>query len=333
MILALAASMSLMQASSPQRISFEGSTGPGKGKHIVLLSGDEEYRSEEALPQLAQILAKRFGFKCTVLFSLNDKGEIDPTRVDNEPGIEALDSADLCIMLVRFRRWPDSQMSHFANYLKSGKPVIGIRTSTHAFDYPADSNSPFKDFGWQSKAWPGGFGKQVLGENWVSHWGNHKVQATLAIPEKAQANHEILSGVGDSFVTTDVYEAAPPADATILMRGKVLEGMKATDEPAVGKKKTSMGVEQDLNDPMMPVAWTRIYDGKNRIFTTTMGSSLDLLDPNFRRLLVNAVFWGLGAKAPNRMSVDLVGKYEPSMYGFGDFKKGVKPADLQISSK
>jgi type 1 glutamine amidotransferase len=172
-----------------------------------------------------------------------------------------------------------------------------------------------------------------LGENWVSHWGNHKVQATLAIPEKAQANHEILRGVGDIFVTTDVYEAAPPADATILMRGKVLAGMKATDEPAVGKKKTSAGVEQDLNDPMMPVAWTRIYDGKNRIFTTTMGSSLDLLDPNFRRLLVNAVFWGLGAKAPNRMSVDVVGKYKPSMYGFGGFKKGVKPADLQITSK
>src|SRR5579862_9330544 len=91
-------------------VVYEGGDGPGKGKHIVFVSGDEEYRSEEGLPQLAKILAKHHGFKCTVVFSLNSKGEIDPNTKDNEPGIEALDSADACVMLLRYRCWPDDQM-------------------------------------------------------------------------------------------------------------------------------------------------------------------------------------------------------------------------------
>ena len=104
------------------------------GKSIVFLAGDEEYRSEEGLPQLAKILAFRHGFKCTVLFSINGKGEIDPDRHDNQPGLAALDTADLCVMLLRFREWPDAQMKHFDDYLRRGGPILALRTSTHAFD-------------------------------------------------------------------------------------------------------------------------------------------------------------------------------------------------------
>ncbi|MBV8879594.1 MAG: hypothetical protein JO332_06520, partial [Planctomycetaceae bacterium] len=92
---------------------FEGGDGVGKGKHIVLLSGDEEYRSEETMPQLGKILSKHHGFKCTVLFAINRKsGEIDPNTVDNIPGMEAIDGADLVIMALRFRNLPDDQMKH-----------------------------------------------------------------------------------------------------------------------------------------------------------------------------------------------------------------------------
>ena len=91
-------------AADPQWVTYEGKAGPGKGKHIVFLSGDEEYRSEEALPQLARILSEHHGFKCTVLFPINtETGEIDPGTKSNTPGMEALNSADLCIMLLRFR--------------------------------------------------------------------------------------------------------------------------------------------------------------------------------------------------------------------------------------
>src|ERR1700674_4203764 len=80
-------------------VVYEGGKGPGHGKHIVFLSGDEEYRSEEGLPMLARILAVHHGFKCTVLFPINAAdGTITPTIQTNIPGMEALDSADLCVM-------------------------------------------------------------------------------------------------------------------------------------------------------------------------------------------------------------------------------------------
>ena len=113
---------------------FEGSDGPGKGKHVVLVSGDEEYRSEEALPQLAKILATRHGFKCTVLFAIGKDGTIDPNRNDNIPGLEALRSADLMIIATRFRNLPDDQMKEVVDYVESGRPIIGMRTATHAFN-------------------------------------------------------------------------------------------------------------------------------------------------------------------------------------------------------
>ena len=92
-------------------IVLEGKEGPGKGKHIVLISGDQEYRSEETIPQLAKILATRHGFKCTVLFTLDKDGTINP-NVNNVPGLEALKSADLMIIFTRFLNLPDDQMQH-----------------------------------------------------------------------------------------------------------------------------------------------------------------------------------------------------------------------------
>src|SRR6266508_2387336 len=217
--------LALLPAGAGDWVTYEGRQGPGKGKHIVFLAGDEEYRSEEGLPQLAKILAVRHGFKCTVVFSVNPTtGEIDPNTGDHQPGIEALDSADLCIMLLRFRHWPDAQMKHFVDYYLAGKPIIALRTSTHAFSYGKDSTSAYLKFHWQSREWPAGFGKQVLGETWVSHWGNHKKEATRGIIEETSRSHPILRGVTEIFGDTDVYEAAPSADATILVRGQVLKG-------------------------------------------------------------------------------------------------------------
>lgn len=309
-------------------VTYQGKAGPGKGKSIVFLSGDEEYRSEEGLPQLAKILAERHGFKCTVLFSINPKGEIDPNVQDNEPGLEALDKADLCVMLLRFRQWPDDQMKHFVDYYRSGRPIIALRTSTHAFDYPAGSSSPYRDFGWQSKTWPGGFGKQVLGETWVSHWGDHGKQATLGVVEPGETS-PMLRGVKELFGTTDVYEASPPTDVEILIRGEVLTGLNKTDQPATNAKKTAAGSEQRVNEPMMPIAWTRRRG--NMVLVTTMGAATDLLDEGLRRLLVNGVYWatGLERKITDHLNVDLVGDYKPTPFGFNGFRKGVKPSDLE----
>jgi hypothetical protein len=311
-------------AADQQWVTYEGKAGAGKGKHIVFLSGDEEYRSEEALPQLARILSERHGFKCTVLFSINPAtGEIDPGTKNNEPGIEALDSADLCVMLLRFRGWPDDQMKHFVDYYLAGKPIIALRTSTHAFNYEKDTTSAYAKYHWQSTDWPGGFGKQVLGETWVAHHGAHKKEGTRGIIESAAKENPILRGVEDIFGDTDVYTAAPPGDATILVRGQVTESLDPKSAPVTGNK----------NEPMQPVVWLREPTNeagkKNRILTTTMGSATDLKNEGLRRLLVNAAYAFTGLQVPAKANVELVGDFQPSMYGFNGHRKGIKPGDLK----
>jgi hypothetical protein len=151
--------------------------------------------------------------------------------------------------------------------------------------------------------------------------------------EAAASQAPVLRGVTDIFADTDVYEAAPPADATILVRGQVLKGMEPTDAPADYRKKNAQGVEQGVNDPMMPIVWTRLYKNEagktNKILATTMGAATDLQSEGLRRLLVNAAYWavGLEEKIPQQADVEYVGQFHPTMYGFNGFKKGVKPAD------
>jgi hypothetical protein len=308
-------------------VEYEGKAGPGKGKHIVFLAGDEEYRSEEALPMLGKLLSQRHGFKCSVLFSVDTNGVIDPNNQASLTHSEALDSADAIVMLLRFRRWDEQALKRFENAFNRGVPIIALRTSTHAFSGIPKGNS-LEKWNWGNK---GGFGKQVLGETWVSHWGNHKKEATRGIIEPSAKNDPILNGITEVFGDTDVYEAAPPADAKILLRGQVLKGMKPEDAPADYKKKTAAKVEQGVNDPMMPVAWTREYKndaGKvNKVLCTTMGSATDLQNEGMRRLVVNGLYWGLGLKVPAKANVDIVGEFQPTMYGFNGFQKGVKPSD------
>ncbi len=308
---------------------FEGDAGPGKGKHIVLVSGDEEYRSEQALPQLARILAIRQGFKCTVLFAINRKdGTIDPDVRDNIPGLEALDSGDLMIIFARFRDLPDEQMKHIVDYVDSGRPIVAMRTATHAFDLK--TSQTYQQYSWNSKVWDGGFGRQVLGETWIDHHGHHGKQSTRGIITKGQENHPILRGIHDGEIwgPTDVYEVRRPlpGDSQPLILGQVLEGMQPTDPPVAGKQ----------NDPMLPVAWVKSYTGKEghaaRVFTTTMGAAQDLQNEPLRRLIVNACFWAVRMedKIPARTNVDLVGEYQPLPFKFGGFAKGIQPSDLLV---
>ena len=313
-------------------LAIKGGDGPGKGKHVVLISGDEEYRSEEALTQLGKILAKHHGFKCTVLYAIDPvTGEISPNKQDNIPGLEALRTADLMVIATRFRNLPDAQMKEIDDYLRAGKPVVGMRTATHAFNIPNDRAYAHygNGYGGDKKEWADGFGRFVLGEKWISHHGNHGSESTLGLIPPDAVGHPILRGIkdGDIWGPTDVYgvRLPLPGDSKALVLGQVLTGMQADSKPVEGPK----------NTPMMPVAWVKTYSAEGgpsgRVFTTTMGSSTDLVSEGTRRMLVNACYWaaGLESAIPEKSVVDLVGTFEPTRFGFNGAKKGVKPADHQ----
>lgn len=320
-------------AADEKPVVLEGGDGPGKGKHIVLLSGDQEYRSEETIPQLAKILSKHHGFKCTVLFTVDPKdGTVNPT-INNVPGLEALKSADLFVIFTRFLALPDYQLQHVADYLAAGKPVVGLRTSTHAFNgIPAASKFAKFNNGSNVKGWEGGFGKQVLGERWVNHHGAHGKEGTRGVVAKGEENNPILKGIkpGDIFGTTDVYTVTLPlpGDSKPLVLGEVTETLKSDSKAVVGKK----------NDPMMPVAWTKTYKGDGdktgRVFTTTMGASQDMDYEGTRRMIVNGCFWAMGleSKIADKTNVDIVGEYKSTPFRFKNnaewMKQPVKPADL-----
>ncbi len=309
-------------------VVYEPADGRANGKHVVLIAGDEEYRSEEALPMLGRILARRHGFRCTVLFSIDpETGAIDPDEQTNVPGLEHLDRADLMICFLRFRELPDEAMKHFVDFVEAGKPLVGLRTSTHAFDYRRDEESAYRRYGWNDREWKGGFGKQILGETWVAHHGAHGSESTRGVLEEDRRDHPILRGVGDVWGPTDVYTVGElPPDATVLVRGQVLAGMTPDAAPVAGAK----------NAPMMPIVWTRAIARESgppqRVVCSTIGASQDLESEGLRRLLVNACYWGLGMEEniPARSDVDFVGDYDASPFGFGKAKKGVRPEDLAL---
>src|ERR1039458_6755291 len=185
---------------------FPGGHGPGRGKQVVLISGDQEYRAEESIPALAQILASRHGFHCTVLFSVNRQtGKIDPNTIDNIPGLEALRHADLVVLFARWLELPDEQMKEIVDYTESGRPIVALRTSTHPFNYRKHPESPYAKYSYNNKEFFGGYGREVLGETWIHHYGAHQQQSTRGGISAGIERHPILRGVRDLWGESDVY--------------------------------------------------------------------------------------------------------------------------------
>jgi hypothetical protein len=309
-------------------LQFEGGQGPGQGKHIVLVAGDDEYRSEESMPMLAKILSSRHGFKTTVLFPIDPStGDVVPNYQTNIPGLEQLASADLVIVLIRFRELPDAQAKYLEDYLLAGKPIIGLRTSTHGFAYQKNKDSKFAKWDFMSKVpgWEQGFGKRIFGETWINHHGIHAKEGTRALIDgvKQSANHPILRGVNDIWGPSDVYGIKSlPADAEVLVYGQSTAGMN-DQAPLIWEKS------------VMPIAWTKPYQlegGKlGMAFASTLGASLDFQSADLRRLVLNASFWllGMGDGVTTDLNVDYVGEYSPTPFGFDTFRKGMRVSDFR----
>ncbi len=318
-----AASLPLLAAASIATVASADShvlqfapAGGGDAKHVVLVAGDEEYRTEETMPMLGKILSQKHGFRCTVIFSHSEDGSyIDPNNQQGLRGLKTLDDADLMIIGTRFRRPNEQEASHVTKFLDAGKPIIGIRTSTHAFngDGSFGDKIPFSQFG-----------RQVLGEQWVSHHGGHKRQGARGVIEPGKDGHPILNSVTDVFGPSDVYGVIHLTDAdNILMRAAVTESL----DPK------SKNIEGEKNDPMQPFAWLHPYISsagtKGTSFCTTGGASVDLLNEDLRRMIVNAAYHLTGRNVPEKADVDFVDPFYPSFYGFIRDKDYWREADMQ----
>ncbi len=326
MVSVIAASLQLASAADaptppalPNGVVWEGAAGPGKGKHIVFIAGDHEYRGEETLPALARILAKDYGFKCSFFVTTDPKDGTMAPGSSNISGLEALKTADLMVVFVRFQAFKDDQMKCIADYLDRGGPVIGLRTSTHGFNGLKGTHERLND-GYTGDDFKFGFGRQILGEHWVGHYGANHSQSSRLILDPDQSAHPILRGVKDVHVQCGGYNADPIQGSRILARGQVLNGMKFED-PA------------DPSKNILPVAWVRTYqkdNAKSRVFTTTHGASEDILNPGFRRMLINAHLWCLGLESAIKPDnkIDFVGPYNPSTFNFNGYRRGIKPSDI-----
>ncbi len=231
--------------------------------HIVFMIGEEEYHTWETLPEFAEKELKPLGHRVTII-------NADATDKNNFPGlVEALRDADLLFLSVRRRTPLAEQLNAVRAHLAAGKPLVGIRTASHAFALlPKQTLTDPKLAVWQA------FDPEVLGGHYTGHYGKDQVTVTLA---PAAATHPTLSGVAvDQIVGHGgLYKNTPlEKSATPLLIGAI------------------------AGQPAEPVAWTHLYGAKQaRVFYTSLGHWDDFQAPVFRRFLANGVAWALGEGA------------------------------------
>ena len=258
--------------------SAETLAGQKKNAHVVFVTGDDEYRSEITMPFIAELLGRQrdVKFKSTVLYAANPvTGQRNPKYQKNIEGLEALKKADIAVFFTRFRALPDEQLKMILDYVNSGKPIVGLRTSTHAFRYPKGH----KNFKYNNQ-----FGIDVFGQRWITHHGHKSTTEVSIVP--AARRHPILRGIYGSFSCSSwLYHVEPlVGDCKPLLTGKAVNSNKLKN--------------QDKYPLVQPVAWTKTYKGA-RVFFTTLGHPKDFEEYAVRRLLINGIYWALGVEVPH----------------------------------
>ena len=255
-------------------------TGVGADRPLVVfVTGDHEYSGEFTLPLIAAELEKNYGMRTKILKAAPDQnGEKDI------PGLESLHEADLAVFFLRWRQLPQNQLNCIDAYLKSGKPVMGFRTTTHAFNYPdGDDRKRWNAFGEFAFGSPPGWG----GAAKHTHYGHNSTTDVSVIPTAAK--HPILTGVDPAFHASSwLYRVLP-------------------DHPAKGAVPLLMGksVNPDKEAVDNPVAWTWQNQWGGKAFFTTLGHPEDFQVKSFQRLVINAIHWELGKPVPKDRSTKL----------------------------
>jgi len=289
--------------------------------HVVFVTGDEEYRSEESMPMLAKILHRDFDFNVTVCYAMDKDGTINPNSVENITGLEAIDDADLVVVFTRFRRLPDDQLRHIVRFAESGKPMVGFRTATHAFRYETGPHAAAMD-----EAWP----IKVFGQKWITHHGHfgdgHELLTEVTINPDFK-EHPILRGVEPFQTYSWLYHVEGGGDRLSGDCQRLL----------FGKAKKSNHEKEPSRYPITnPVAWTKTASGRGglpaRVFFTTLGHPFDFKQESMRKLALNGILWALGMEdkiPPDGARAQIVGDYAPNNSGVSDkFKAGRRPEPI-----
>ncbi|MBL8799614.1 MAG: ThuA domain-containing protein, partial [Planctomycetia bacterium] len=236
-----------------------------KRPHLVIVANESEYRSEQTLPAFAQQYLGR-DFRVSLVFGSSLDG-------NDFHGLEALADADLALFVVRRRTPSAAQLDLVRKFIASGKPVVGLRTASHAFAPPKGKTPPTGHAEWPE------FGKEILGCNYTGH---HSVKDKTTVRLQLDAGkHPVLTGLpaGETTLPSWLYKSAPLNDkATPLLIGKV-EGQAEE-----------------------PVAWTYTHSGGGRVFYTSLGHPEEFQSPFFRRLLLNGIYWAAGLEVPAKLA-------------------------------
>ena len=228
--------------------------------HVAILLGEDEYDTATTLPKFA---AEELGkdYRVSLVF-------LDEKSKASFPGLEVINDADLLLISVRRRPLPKSELDQIRGFVASGKPVIGIRTASHAFHL---RNQPAP----QGLAdWPE-IDAVVFGGSYSNHHAHDKRSDISLIPQAK--DHPILQGISAAEFPGGggLYQTSPlKPGATELLRGKV-EGIAQAE----------------------PVAWTFTRADRGQSFYTSLGHPDDFTRPEFRTLLKNAL-GHLTAKRP-----------------------------------
>jgi len=229
-----------------------------KRPHVTLIASDDEYFSEKTLPEFADLLRQQYGCYCSPLVSAAKTADI--------PALDELKTTDVILLFVRRRALPKEQLDKIRAYLDAGKPLVALRTCSHAFVLERPARAPAG-----SDQWPA-FDHDVLGGNYHGHFRKEGAEIQV-VPEAA--GHPILAGITPPQWTTagTLYWVSPlDKEAKLLLTG------------------TTEGRTE-------PVAWTHSYRG-GRVFYTELGHQDDFSVPQFRTLMVNAVFWAMDRPVP-----------------------------------
>lgn len=266
---------------------------------------------------LAELVERELGCRTTVCYALAPDGAIDPNRADHIDGLEALESADLMVLFTRFRRLPEEQLAPIVDFVESGKPVVGFRTATHAFAYPADDPRAKQ----MNDAWP----ERVFGAGWVTHHGHFDDgEAPLTAVELAPgaAEHPILRGIEPFDAYSWLYHVQGGGDTLPEYTTELLFGTAL---------RSSHEGNEERFPPVQPVAWSRNLrtpGGLARVFFTTLGHPFDFRDANARRLGLHGIAWAMGLDhlIPDQGLDVAIERYDPTNSGFGQvFRPNVYP--------